>query len=317
MKVITFKNIEDLSIAPTMCSQWVNKALLMKRDAMLPKKISLSPESPDHVFYNTMPCLIPQVNRGGVKLVTRYPNRNPSIDSEILLYDLSNGECLALLDGDWITTMRTGAVAAHSINLLKRPGARKIAIAGLGNTAIASLLCLADDAKGPDYEVGLLKYKDQHLRFQQRFADFDNLTFQIFDNPTDMAEWCDIFLSCITATDNDLVTPDAFRPGALVVPVHTRGFTQCDLAFDKIFCDDASHVSSFKYYPLFKDKLTEVASVVSGNAPGRESNDERILAYNIGIALHDIFFATQIEKLMRGKGEGVITLDKPHDKFWV
>ena len=64
-----------------------------------------------------MPVILPSINYGGVKLVTRYPKRNPSLDSEILLYDLKTGENVALMDGNWITTMRTGAVAAHSIRL--------------------------------------------------------------------------------------------------------------------------------------------------------------------------------------------------------
>lgn len=255
--------------------------------------------------------------QGGVKIVTRYPDRTPSLDSAILLYDLTNGTCLALMDGDWITTMRTGAVAAHTIALLKKPDAHKIAVAGLGNTAVASLLCLADTSHGENHEIGLLAYKDQHLRFQERFAACPALTFHVFEDISDMAEWCDVFLSCITATDNDLVSPDAFKPGTLVVPVHTRGFTQCDLSFDKVFCDDISHVSSFKYFPAFKDKLTEVASTVAGKAPGRETDDERIIAYNIGIALHDIFFASKIEKLLNNSQSTIVTLDKPQEKLWV
>ena len=37
-----------------------------------------------------------------------------------------------------------------------------------------------------------------------------------------------------------------------MVPVHTRGFSNCDLFFDKVFADDYGHVKHFKYF----DKLT-------------------------------------------------------------
>lgn len=65
MKIITFSEIKKLAISPKTCVQWVNEALQIKYDAMLPKKISLSPISLEHVFYNTMPCIVQQMNRGG------------------------------------------------------------------------------------------------------------------------------------------------------------------------------------------------------------------------------------------------------------
>ena len=43
------------------------------------------------------------------------------IDSLLLLFDSRTGEALALIDADWITTMRTGAVAAISVPPLNSP----------------------------------------------------------------------------------------------------------------------------------------------------------------------------------------------------
>ena len=65
-------------------------------------------------FCNVMPCILNN-GYGGVKIVTRYPERIPSLDSRLILFDAMKGDFLALMDADWITTMRTGAVAAHSI----------------------------------------------------------------------------------------------------------------------------------------------------------------------------------------------------------
>ena len=89
-----------------------------------------------------MPSLVKVDNKtyGGVKVVTRYPSRIPSLDSTILLFDADTGEKLAFMDGNWITAMRTGAVAAHSINLLEKKNIKEIGIMGLGNTARAELL---------------------------------------------------------------------------------------------------------------------------------------------------------------------------------
>ena len=86
-----------------------------KADTLLPPKTHLN--MPDGVFCNVMPSLLylPNGNWGGVKMVTRYPKREPALDSKIVLFNSDTGDFLAILDGNWITAMRTGAVAAHSI----------------------------------------------------------------------------------------------------------------------------------------------------------------------------------------------------------
>ena len=62
----------------------------------------------------------------------------------MMLYNAKNGELLALVDCDWITTMRTGAVAAVSAKALRKDGANTYGIVGLGNTGRATLLCVLE-----------------------------------------------------------------------------------------------------------------------------------------------------------------------------
>lgn len=112
MKLISFEDIRRLGIDPADCLNWVEEGLLNKNGAQLSPKMSLQPIwTPDGTFVNTMPCFVDYIGRGGVKVVSRYPHRVPVLSSEILLYGSKTGECLALLDGDWITAMRAGAVA--------------------------------------------------------------------------------------------------------------------------------------------------------------------------------------------------------------
>lgn len=252
---------------------------------------------------------------GGVKEVTRYPGRSPAVDSEILLYDLKTGAPSALMDGDWITTWQTGAVAAHSIGLLARSGFTRIGMMGLGNTARATMACLVASMPRRHFDVGLLRYKDQVAGFEERFAGFSNLTFHAVDDVRELARESEVLVSCVTAADTDFCSPDDFAPGSLIVPVHTRGFAGCDLVFDKVYCDDERHVSGFKYYDQFKGRLSEVASVVCRKGVGRQNDDERIIVYNIGISLHDIAFASRIYRMI-GEGAGEVDLKKPGRKFW-
>ena len=111
MKVIDFDVISQKNISPVDCYNWVSEMIENKNSAVLPPKISLKPF--DGVFCNVMPSIVKE--SGGIKVVTRYPDRVPALESFLTLFDVATGEVLALMDATWITAMRTGAVAAHTI----------------------------------------------------------------------------------------------------------------------------------------------------------------------------------------------------------
>ena len=125
----------------------------------------------------------------------------------------------------------------------------------------------------------------------------------------------DVVVSCITAADHIIAPDKCFKEGVLVVPVHTRGFQNCDLFFDKVFADDTGHVRDFKYFKQFK-QFDEFSRVLLGENPGRENDQERILAYNIGISLHDIYFASQIYDTIVQSVTN-LSLESEVQKFWV
>ena len=114
MKIITDKDIRALNISPARCVDWVRESFLMKDRSTLPPKISLHPRGDD--FINTMPCLLPEeYGMYGCKIVSRIRGSVPSLKSKMLMVDSTTGDDLALIDADWITAMRTGAVAALAV----------------------------------------------------------------------------------------------------------------------------------------------------------------------------------------------------------
>jgi len=300
MRIITNQEIEQLQITPAQCVDWVKESFCMKYEAQLPPKISLHPQGTD--FFNTMPCLLPpQYDRFGVKVVSRIAGKKPSLHSDLLLYQASTGELLSFMDADWITQMRTGAVAALTIQTLQNANAQVYGFVGLGSTAIATMECLlAILPKGKNITCKLLRYKDQAEKFATTFAKYTQVQFEIVDSHEALVKDTDVIISAVTempelfCADNSL-----YKEGVLVVPIHTRGFQNCDLFFDHVFADDRGHVCGFKYFNQFK-QFNELSEVLLGKTPARQSDTERILDYNIGLGLHDIWFANKIyERLYR------------------
>ncbi len=321
MKIISFDNVKSLNISPIDCYRWVEDMIKNKKTAQLPAKTHMN--MPGNIFCNVMPCIVSQAKDsyvGGVKIVTRYPNRKPSLDSKILLFNADSGEFLALMDGNWITAMRTGAVAAHSVIHFAKENWNTIGLIGLGNVARSSVLILASMYDKP-IKVKLLRYKDQAEEFQKRFYKYPNIEFIIVDTVEECIKGSDVILSCATYFEDDIAQDSWFDEGVLVVPGHTRGFTNCDLFFDKVYADDTGHVDHFKNFDKFR-YYAEVSDVVNEKAVGRENDKERILAYNIGLSIHDIYYAAHIYDMIKAKPDMFNMLSDadmcdPTEKFWV
>ncbi len=315
--IIGHGDVVNAHITPKQCLDWIDESFKIKYDSILPPKNSIHPREGD--FFNTMPCLMPErYGRFSMKEVHRINGQNPSLGSDILLYDSFSGNLLAIIDGDWITTMRTGATAALAARTLKQKGVNDYSFIGLGNTARATALCLLEDNTDKQLVFRILRYKDQADSFKERFKDYDNLSIEIVDNINELVSQSHVLISCITYA-GDLLCPidELFNSGILLIPVHTRGFQNCDLFFDKVFGDDTGHVQGFKYFSKFK-KYDELSQVLLGNNPGRESDSERIISYNVGIGIHDAVYSSHIYDILT-KNDNIefFIQDKETSKIWL
>lgn len=298
MKHITNEDIINLNISPEQCVEWVRDAFILKSECQLPAKMSVHPTGND--FFTTMPCLLPsEYRRFGAKVVSRIVGRVPALKSDMMLFDSQSGELLAIVDCDWITAMRTGAVATLAIKTLRKSQASEYAFIGLGSTARATLTCLLNSCADEHLNIRLFRYKDQAERIQEEYGHYKNASFTIVDTTTELVKGADVVVSCITDASGLLVEDESlFKPGVLVVPVHTRGFQNCDTTFDKVFADDTDHVKGFKYFSEFRE-FHQLEEVLKGDVTGRANDSERILSYNIGLGLHDVLYASRIYDKLR------------------
>jgi ornithine cyclodeaminase/alanine dehydrogenase-like protein (mu-crystallin family) len=102
----------------------------------------------------------------GVKLVTQMPHnpeRNlPRSYATILLLDAVTGKTLAVLEGGWLTSMRTGAASGLATDLLARPDAAVLALFGAGAQAVTQVLAM--HTVRPLHEVRVVNRSDEHYQ---------------------------------------------------------------------------------------------------------------------------------------------------------
>lgn len=287
MKIITDDQIAALGITPAQCVEWVEESFKSKPEADMPAKISVHPF--EDSFYTAMPCYHPAVGKVGVKVISRVPGSVPSLKSKMMLFDAASGDMLALIDTNWITAMRTGAVAALAAKTFVQDFARApIGMVGMGVMGQATLDCLL--ALNPSAEIHILNYKDHVEKTRARHPEANIIAV---DSKEALVSETAALISAVTVMHDQFLPESTYPKGYTLIPVHVRGFQDCDLTFDKIFGDDTAHMRSWKNFASYR-QFAEFSDVLLGKTPGRETADERIISYNYGLGLHDLWYASKI-----------------------
>lgn len=291
---ISASDINMLNINPSDYYQWVDEVLNHFDEYILPVKTRIPLRSED--YFNVMPCVLPSLGYMGLKVVTRSEmrraNGEPNIDGDILLYDYNSCNLKALMDGGLITTIRTAAIAVHTM-LHTADKYDTIAMVGLGNIGTYIGKILFELIKDKTIKVKLYRYKNHAERFEGLFKHYGNITFEICDNYESLMKDSDVVLSSVTFMEKDFCDSTIYKKGCTVIPVHMRGFKECDKTFDHIITSDLESIKKFQNYDKMR-KLSLLNDVLKGKIAVRTNTDDRVIIYNLGIALYDIYFASRI-----------------------
>ena len=106
----------------------------------------------------------------------------------------------------------------------------------------------------------------------------------------------EIIISAVSKANDNFCSDECFEEGCTVIPVMTMGFQNCDLFFDQVFTDQIEQIKNFKYFSYFHS-VNNTSDVLNGKVQGRVSDGERILVYNYGLAIHDLYFADKFLQL--------------------
>lgn len=302
IKVIDFQKVKDI-IACTPDRElirWIDTALREKAGYTLPPKIRVSQADGD--YYNVMPCICEGKNIAMVKMIGRHSIKRGESRSvmmgDILLYESDTGILKALIDGEYITTLRTGLTAAHSARLFTRKDFQTVGLIGLGNIMTACIRSfissLREEGDDPVITLKLIRYHGHEERIMKLLEADKNIRFELCDSYESVIRDSDLVISAITKVTENFASDNCFKEGVTVIPVCTLGFQNCDLFFDKVFTDEIEQIRGFKYFSHFEPITTNVSDVLNGIRPGRTNNTDRILVYNYGIAIHDLVLAENI-----------------------
>jgi alanine dehydrogenase len=113
-------------------------AQLASGDAAVPERVAVGVPERDAVAL-VMPAYLRKGRALGLKVVGVFPHNAerglPTVPATILLLDAEDGLPLALMDGTYLTALRTGAASGLATDLLARPDARVAAVFGAGGQA--------------------------------------------------------------------------------------------------------------------------------------------------------------------------------------
>ena len=297
IKVLDFEYIREIakSITAQEYYDWIDYVMRNQRDFQMPVKPRMSQKDGD--YYAIMPSLYEKDNIAIVKMIGRHAlkeNEKRSVMmSDLLLYEADTGVLKALMDAEYLTTMRSGAIAAYSAVLYGKKDASVIGLIGLGNIMTACMDIYLGLLGDKQITLKLYKHNEQEIRLAERYKDKTNIKFVFCDTYEETIRNSEIIFSAVTRVTENFCSDDCYMEGCTVIPIMTLGFQNCDLFFDHVFTDEIEQIRNFKYFNEFKT-IANTTDVLNGRANGRTNDKERILVYNYGLSILDMYIAYKI-----------------------
>lgn len=279
-----------------------------KGELILPEKASQILDEATQSRVNCMPCTVPGLGYSCVKLVSVFPDNVkdglPNVSGMILVLSSDNGTPIAMLDAGFPTALRTALVGSLGAKCLAVAQPKSIGMLGSGEEALMHLFVLAKLFPS----VKVCRVASRNPKNEKRFADiaaklFPDLIITCCDSSYEKAARnADIIVTAISG-QVPLLKADWVKQGAFYC--HVGGIEdEYDVALkaDKIVCDSweaLKHRGSPTISHMYRDGVltdddiyAELAEIVRGRKPGRETKDEITYFNSIGLAFTDVYMAS-------------------------
>lgn len=269
---------------------------------------------PNNAFIHAMPGYLPRKEIAGLKWISSFSGNVvkdiPSVMGLYILNDVRTGQPLSVMDCTWMTAMRTGGVSAVAAKFLALKDSRVMGIVGAGIQGRYNLLALATVC--PNIE--LVKLFDTSLQavigMIDAFSKGLSVKLKAVSSPKEAIQGSQIVVTATSRLDKPIFKESWIDEGALVLPVHHRGWENRALQrADKFIVDDWRQIQQAHKEvggfdgPLPKNHV-ELGEIITGKKIGRENDRQRIINYNYGLAIEDVAMAAEIFTRAKAKGLG-------------
>ena len=257
-----------------------------------------------HGWLGVMPAYLSRAGSLSTKIVTTYQDNVakygiPSTQAIIVLNNPETGNVEAVIEGSYITAMRTGAVSGVATKYLARKDARSLGLFGGGvqaRTQLEAISEVRDIQSVSIYDID----KTRAMSFISHFTADTDIKIKASNTPQEVVGQSDIV---VTATTSKTPVFDGhdLKPGTHInaIGAFTPGSREIDdetVSGSKIIVDSmaaALEEADDIIIPLNKGIITredihaELGEIVSGSKPGRTDSNERTLFKSVGLGIQD------------------------------
>jgi ornithine cyclodeaminase/alanine dehydrogenase-like protein (mu-crystallin family) len=269
-----------------------------------------------------MPAYVPSRQGLGLKIVSVFPNNaakgKPTIHALVALVSAETGEPLAILDGTYMTALRTGAVSGAATDLLARPDSQVVTCIGAGAQGVTQAWAVASVRPIERIYVADMN-PDAVSSFAGRLGklapDLEGKVVPVTDLNASLAE-SDVICTATTSKrpvfDDAALKPGthinaigAFTPEMQEIPVETvkRARIVVD-AVDAVLAESGDLIIPINSGQLDRSTVSLELGQIATGAAGRTSDTEITLFESVGNAVQDIIVARyavdEAQRLGRG-----------------
>jgi ornithine cyclodeaminase len=257
-----------------------------------------------------MPAYLQESDDLGLKIVSVFPHNLemglPTIHALVTVVDAETGRPAAIMDGTYLTALRTGAASGAATDLLARTDARVAAVFGAGaqgRTQLEAVCQVRDIEKAWIYDINREvagKYAEEMRERGGRISG----DLVVASSSSEAVREADVICTATTATSPVFADADlkagvhinavgAFTPEMQEIPEDTikRARLVVDSreacwaeAGDLIIPRDKGLISETDIY-------AELGEIAAGTKCGRESNEEITFFKSVGNAVQDVSVA--------------------------
>lgn len=274
-----------------------------------------------------MPCFIKNIDEAGVKCVNVHPDNPlehnlPTVMGVIELFDPQTGFPLSVMDGTWITNMRTGAAAGVGTKYLARHDSTTLGIIGAGKQAFTQLMALKEVMNIESAKV-FCRTCASRENFAKMAKEKFGINVNAVETPQEAVKDVDVIVT-VTPANKPILKTEWISEGTHInaMGADAPGKQELEsglLKKSRIFIDcweQARHSGEINV-PVAEGIVTrddidaKIGDVITGKNPGRLSDEDITIFDSTGLAVQDIVTAWKVyeKALARGIGSNINFLD--------